>query len=54
MHELAYRVNGSPLISIILQSDFRDVGFWSSGEDLLAEKLWHFLDELIVATLIIA
>ena len=53
-HEFAYRVDGSPLISNILQMDFRDVGFWSSGEDLLVEKLWHFLNELIVATLIFA
>ena len=54
MHEFTYRVDGSPLISNILQIDFRDVGFWSSREDLLAERFWHFLDELIVTTLIIA
>ena len=54
MHEFAYRVDGSPLISNIFQIDFRDVGFWSNGEDLLVERLWHFLDELIVVILIIA
>ena len=53
MHEFTYRVDGSPLVSNILQIDFRDAGFWTRGEDLLVEKLWHFLDEQIVATLVI-
>ena len=42
MHEFAYRVDGSPLVSNILQIDFRDVGFWSSGEDLLVENFGIF------------
>ena len=43
VHKFSYRVNGSPLISSILQIDLKDVGFWSSEEDLLAESFGVFL-----------